>query len=287
MKLKIIISCLIIIIGISGCSLIPDKIVKSEEVVRTVEVKEVKKEMNDIILDYLGTVIVNDERILFTDVSGTITRVNVAAGQKVNKDEELFMIEENEDNTISINSDIDGYVKEVFGKSRTTVQEGDPLISLNVYNHRVSFGIISKDIKKVDVGTKVNITINGVETSGRVCQISPYPDQSSKTFPAQIELAGTYDKEDYIVGSVAEIDLIIGQEEGFYIDINNVLNEGDPFVYLMNDDNRAVKKNITIKGYSKNKILIEGLNEGDKLIVSGTSNLKEGQKVKIPEKEVE
>lgn len=287
MKLKIIISCLIIIIGISGCSLIPDKIVKSEEVVRTVEVKEVKKEMNDIILDYLGTVIVNDERILFTDVSGTITRVNVAAGQKVNKDEELFMIEENEDNTISINSDIDGYVKEVFGKSRTTVQEGDPLISLNVYNHRVSFGIISKDIKKVDVGTKVNITINGVETSGRVCQISPYPDQSSKTFPAQIELAGTYDKEDYIVGAVAEIDLIIGQEEGFYIDINNVLNEGDPFVYLMNDDNRAVKKNITIKGYSKNKILIEGLNEGDKLIVSGTSNLKEGQKVKIPEKEVE
>lgn len=287
MKLKIIISCLIIIIGISGCSLIPDKIVKSEEVVRTVEVKEVKKEMNDIILDYLGTVIVNDERILFTDVSGIITRVNVAAGQKVNKDEELFMIEENEDNTISINSDIDGYVKEVFGKSRTTVQEGDPLISLNVYNHRVSFGIISKDIKKVDVGTKVNITINGVETSGRVCQISPYPDQSSKTFPAQIELAGTYDKEDYIVGAVAEIDLIIGQEEGFYIDINNVLNEGDPFVYLMNDDNRAVKKNITIKGYSKNKILIEGLNEGDKLIVSGTSNLKEGQKVKIPEKEVE
>ncbi|QUH30686.1 efflux RND transporter periplasmic adaptor subunit [Vallitalea guaymasensis] len=287
MKLKIIISCLIIIIGISGCSLIPDKIVKSEEVVRTVEVKEVKKEMNDIILDYLGTVIVNDERILFTDVSGTITRVNVAAGQKVNKDEELFMIEENEDNTISINSDIDGYVKEVFGKSRTTVQEGDPLISLNVYNHRVSFGIISKDIKKVDVGTKVNITINGVETSGRVCQISPYPDQSSKTFPAQIELAGTYDKEDYIVGAVAEIDLIIGQEEGFYIDINNVLNEGDPFVYLMNDDNRAVKKNITIKGYSKNKILIEGLNEGDKLIISGTSNLKEGQKVKIPEEEVE
>lgn len=287
MKLKIIISCLIIIIGISGCSLIPDKIVKSEEVVRTVEVKEVKKEMNDIILDYLGTVIVNDERILFTDISGTITRVNVAAGQKVNKDEELFMIEENEDNTISINSDIDGYVKEVFGKSRTTVQEGDPLISLNVYNHRVSFGIISKDIKKVDVGTKVNITINGVETSGRVCQISPYPDQSSKTFPAQIELVGTYDKEDYIVGAVAEIDLIIGQEEGFYIDINNVLNEGDPFVYLMNDDNRAVKKNITIKGYSKNKILIEGLNEGDKLIVSGTSNLKEGQKVKIPEKEVE
>ncbi|WP_273320345.1 efflux RND transporter periplasmic adaptor subunit [Vallitalea guaymasensis] len=287
MKLKIIISCLIIIIGISGCSLIPDKIVKSEEVVRTVEVKEVKKEMNDIILDYLGTVIVNDERILFTDVSGTITRVNVAAGQKVNKDEELFMIEENEDNTISINSDIDGYVKEVYGKSRTTVQEGDPLISLNVYNHRVSFGIISKDIKKVDVGTKVNIIINGVETSGRVCQISPYPDQSSKTFPAQIELVGTYDKEDYIVGAVAEIDLIIGQEEGFYIDINNVLNEGDPFVYLMNDDNRAVKKNITIKGYSKNKILIEGLNEGDKLIVSGTSNLKEGQKVKIPEKEVE
>ncbi|WP_304943496.1 efflux RND transporter periplasmic adaptor subunit [Vallitalea guaymasensis] len=287
MKLKIIISCLIIIIGISGCSLIPDKIVKSEEVVRTVEVKEVKKEMNDIILDYLGTVIVNDERILFTDVSGTITRVNVAAGQKVNKDEELFMIEENEDNTISINSDIDGYVKEVFGKSRTTVQEGDPLISLNVYNHRVSFGIISKDIKKVDVGTKVNITINGVETSGRVCQISPYPDQSSKTFPAQIELAGTYDKEDYIVGAVAEIDLIIGQEEGFYIDINNVLNEGDPFVYLMNGDNRAIKKNITIKGYSKNKILIEGLNEGDKLIISGTSNLKEGQKVKIPEKEVE
>ncbi|GMQ62581.1 efflux RND transporter periplasmic adaptor subunit [Vallitalea maricola] len=287
MKLKIIISCLIIIIGISGCSLIPNKIVKSEEVVRTVEVKELKKEMNDIILDYLGTVIVNDERILFTDVSGTITRVNVAAGQKVNKDEELFMIKENEDNTISINSDIDGYVKEVFGKSRTTVQEGEPLISLNVYNHRVSFGIISKDIKKVDVGTKVNITINGVETSGRVCQISPYPDQSSKTFPAQIELAGTYDKEDYIVGAVAEIDLIIGQEEGFYIDINNALNEGDPFVYLMNDDNRAVKKNITIKGYSKNKILIEGLSEGDKLIVSGTSNLKEGQKVKIAEKEVE
>lgn len=287
MKLKLIIVCLVITVSLSGCSLIPDKIAKSEEIVRTVEVKEVKKEMNDIVLDYLGTVIVNDERILFTDVSGTITRVNVAIGQEVDKDEELFMVKENEENTITVKSDVDGYVKEIFAKSRTTVQEGDSLISLNVYNHRASIGIISKDIKKVDIGTKANIVINGEETTGRVCQISPYPDESSKTFPAQIELVGTYEKEDYIVGAVAEIDLIIGQEEGFYLDINNVLNEGDPFVYLMGNDNRAVKKNITIKGYSKNKILVEGLNEGDKLIVSGTSNLKEGQLVKIAEEEVE
>lgn len=287
MKLKLIIVCLVITVSLSGCSLIPDKIAKSEEIVRTVEVKEVKKEMNDIVLDYLGTVIVNDERILFTDVSGTITRVNVAIGQEVDKDEELFMVKENEENTITVKSDVDGYVKEIFAKSRTTVQEGDSLISLNVYNHRASIGIISKDIKKVDIGTKANIVINGEETTGRVCQISPYPDESSKTFPAQIELVGTYEKEDYIVGAVAEIDLIIGQEEGIYLDINNVLNEGDPFVYLMGNDNRAVKKNITIKGYSKNKILVEGLNEGDKLIVSGTSNLKEGQLVKIAEEEVE
>ncbi|GMQ55806.1 hypothetical protein AN1V17_01980 [Vallitalea sediminicola] len=286
MKLKLIIVCLIIIVSLSGCSLIPDKIAKSEEIVRTVEVKEVKKEMNNIVLDYLGTVIVNDERILFTDVSGTITRVNVAIGQKVDKDEELFMVKENEDNTLTVKSDVDGYVKEIFAKSRTTVQEGDSLISLNVYNHRASIGIISKDIKKIDIGTKATILINGEETTGRVCQISPYPDESSKTFPAQIELVGTYEKEDYIVGAVAEIDLIIGQEEGFYLDINNVLNEGEPFVYLMGDDNRAVKKNITIKGYSKNKILVDGLNEGDKLIVSGTSNLKEGQLVKTAEEEV-
>ncbi|GKX31204.1 hypothetical protein SH1V18_36840 [Vallitalea longa] len=287
MRYKIILSCLVIIISLSGCSLIPDKIAKSEEIVRTVEVQEIKKEINDIILDYLGTVIVNDERFLFSDVSGTITRINVAKGERVNEDKELINIKENEDNTQIIKSDVDGYVKELFVTSRGEVEEGNPLISISAYNHRASFGITSKDIKNVKIGTKANILIDGIETSGRVCQISPYPDESSKTFPAQIELVGTYEKEDYIVGAVTEIDLIIGQEEGFYLDINNVLNEGDPFVYLVGDDNRAVKQNITIKGYSKNKVLVEGLKNKDKVIISGTSNLKEGQKVKIAEEEVE
>lgn len=287
MRYKIILSCLVIVISLSGCSLIPDKIAKSEEIVRTVEVEEMKQEANDIMLDYLGSIIVNDERFLFTDVSGTITVINAAKGERVTKDQELIKVKDDEDNEQIIKSDVDGYIKELFVNLGGEVEEGDPLISISVYNHRASFGITSKDIKNVKVGTKANILMNGMETKGRVCLISPYPDESSRTFPAQIELVGTYDKEDYIVGAVTEIDLIIGQEEGFYLDINNVLNEGDPFVYLVGDDDRAVKQNITIKGYSKNKVLVEGLNEGDKIITSGTSNLKEGQKVKIAEEEVE
>lgn len=285
MRKGIIISYMAVLIGLSGCSLIPDKIGKSEEIVRTVEVKEVKNETNNIMLDYLGGVIVNDERMLFTEVSGTIDKISVSQGRQVGKGDYLIAVKDSEGKILNLNVDVDGYVKEVLVEQGSSVEAGDPLLIINAYNHRVTLGITSKDIKTVKVGTKANIIIEDITTAGRIALLSPYPDEASRTFPAQIELEDIYSKEDYIVGAVTEVELIVGEEEGIFLDINNVLNEGNQFVYIVENDDRAKKQNITIKGYSKNKVLVEGLNQGDKVIISGTSNLKEGQKVNISNKD--
>ncbi len=60
-----------------------------------------------------------------------------------------------------------------------------------------------------------------------------------------------------------------------------IADGGDKHVWLVSNDNKAVKRQITTGVAYQDKWVIEdGLNEGDKVIVEGTMNLREGAPVK-------
>ncbi len=277
---KIIVS-IWILLAFAGCSLMPKETTQTEEIIRPVQVTEIKQEVKDLSISYLGVAVINDERFIFTEQAGNVKSINKSAGEPVKKDDKILDILIDGDKTLDVPSDSDGVLKSILVSEDDLVDVGDPVGTITAYNHRITFGLISEDAKKVKIGTKATVKLGLFETDGRICLISPYPDEVTRTFTTQIEMTDTYEQEDYIVGDIAEIRLILGEEKGIYLDMNNVHHDETPFVYLVDANNRVKIQPITIQGESENYIRVEGLQEGDQAINSGTVGLKEGQQVKM------
>lgn len=272
---------IVISLLLAGCSLIPEEITHTAEIIRPVQVTEVKQETKDVSVSYLGVAVVNDERFIFSEQTGNVKTINNVVGQPVKKGDTILDILTSGDKSIEIQSDSDGLLKSILVKEDDQIDIGDPVGTMTTYNHRITFGLTSEDVKKVEIGTKAAIKLGQLETMGRVCLISPYPDEVTRTFTAQIEMIDTYEQEDYIVGDIAEIQLILGEAQGIYLDMKHVHHDETPFVYLLDANNLVKIQPITIQGESENNIRVEGLQEGDQVIHAGTVGLKEGQQVKI------
>ncbi|QUI22365.1 HlyD family efflux transporter periplasmic adaptor subunit [Vallitalea pronyensis] len=281
---KFIISISVILL-LAGCSLIPKETTKTKAIVRPVQVTQMKKEIKDISLSYLGVVIIHDERFIFSEQEGKVTTIHKPVGQPVNKDEKILSLNSLEEDDRTILSDSQGVIQSILVNEEDTVDVGDPVGILNVYNHRITLGITADDVKKIKVGTQATMKIGQQETEGRVCLISPYPDETTRTFACQIEMKDTYEQDDYMVGNMAEVKLILGQEEGLYLDMNHVSIDASPFVYLVDAENRVQIQPVTIEGHGEHYIKVKGLQEGDQVIRSGRVSLKEGQQVKIVDDE--
>ena len=54
------------------------------------------------------------------------------------------------------------------------------------------------------------------------------------------------------------------------------------YVFVVDDKNRAIKKRVVVNGLLQNEIVIsEGLHVGDRVVVQGQTQLKDGQTVSL------
>lgn len=62
------------------------------------------------------------------------------------------------------------------------------------------------------------------------------------------------------------------------IPISSILNDGEDYVYVV-ENGRAVRKNITLGDAHEDKVSVEGLKAGDKLVIEGMKEIKAGYRV--------
>jgi hypothetical protein len=53
------------------------------------------------------------------------------------------------------------------------------------------------------------------------------------------------------------------------------------FVYLVNNEGKITKKPIKVMQYAGENVVVEGLSEGDQVVISSKKNLAEGTEVEI------
>lgn len=175
-------------------------------------------------------------------------------------------------------SDIFGTVISIQYQEAEIVPQGYPVVVVASSKLVVETGVTLKDFSDITIETPVLVTINGVVYDGRIQSISPVPDQNQLTYKVSVMI--DEDSRDIAIGSVAYVDFIVGESTGIWLDIANVLNDGEDFVYVVENE-RVLRKNIKIISIFENKILTEGLSVNDEIIIKGLDSIRVGYKVTV------
>lgn len=194
-------------------------------------------------------------------------------------------------NDATLFSDMEGYVAEIIQKEGAFVSAGYPVIALRGDAKIIKTGIARQDIDKIRSGGAVDILLGDRVISGIISHISDIPDAYTRTYEIEI----TPDQGDGLsIGSIVELDLIVGSEKGIWIPISAILSEGKDYVYVVetgsetsegvNDEKgdlikRAVKKEIVVESTKGADAKVQGLLPSQELIVEGMRSIKENQPV--------
>lgn len=184
----------------------------------------------------------------------------------------------------------DGIVVKRYVQSGVYTKAGTPIISLaNVSLLLAKATVGEAQITQVAVGTKVKVKIEALgnkEFSGVITRISPAATIPMRTFTAEITIdnaAGTLKS-----GMFAKVD-VPGQVHKAVIAIPEtalVMREDQKAVYVVTNENK-VQQRILKLGFVGNgwAEVIEGLQEGELIVVGGQNKLKDGSTIKASPKE--
>ncbi|WP_192349654.1 efflux RND transporter periplasmic adaptor subunit [Algoriphagus sp. Y33] len=160
----------------------------------------------------------------------------------------------------------------------------------------VAFTLIKTDqvyatisVPEIEVGgllrdMEVSIYIPTLDDTreGKITIINPLADHASKTYKVKVKLDNKDQK--LLPGMLAEVTIHPKRTERVIIvPATSVVRDTDNFtyVYVVNESNKAIRKRIVVGEITGKQELIidEGLRNGDKVIISGLSRLKDGTTV--------
>lgn len=190
-----------------------------------------------------------------------------------------------------INSNIDGIVFGKFVEEGSYIQQGTSIMDIgNIDKLYIESDILVEDVMEVLEGAKVHITnkdLNIVDLEGTVKNIHPYAFAKTsdlgiqqKRVKVDIEINGNekslrpgYDLVVKIITEEVNNALIVPKKSLFIID-------GKDYVFI--DDNGKAKLREVITGIENDKDvqIIQGLREGEIVILSPHKEIREGIRIK-------
>lgn len=212
--------------------------------------------------------------------SGSRSEDKQALSDQMNEAKAGYDSKENLLQDASMVADQDGYVVDVLCKEGEMQQAGSPAVLFRSENEVITVGLSDDDVKKVKVGTNAKVKIGDDSAEGQIINIVQMADSKSGTYSAEIKLSKPIDDSKYYVGETATVYIEMGDKNAISIPISSVLNDGEDYVYVV-ENGHAVKKNVTLGDTDEDKVSVEGLKDGDKLVVQGMKNLKSGYKVTV------
>lgn len=177
----------------------------------------------------------------------------------------------------TIYAEQDGTVASIVSKENERVTAFTPVISVRSDEEVINIGIPQQDLKSIQVGSRAEINIDGQKAQGLITNLAEAPDETTRTYKAEVKVQGN----DFRLGSIAKVAIDIGQEKGIWIPLTAILSDGgEDYVYTIKED-RAFKRTIDIQNQSENTILVNGLESGELVAISGMKNLDDGTMIKI------
>lgn len=149
-------------------------------------------------------------------------------------------------------------------------------------NKKISFYATQRMLEQVSVGDELTIKKNGKEYSAEVTEINTMVDSQTGLFEVEAQMEDT---EEVAVGSTVKLSLVTQKAENvMLIPLDAVYySGGDSFVYLYEDGIVRIAPVTVGLEDSEYAEIQSGLKGEEQVIVTWTSNLYEGAKVKLIE----
>ncbi len=173
-------------------------------------------------------------------------------------------------------SGINGYVTEILHEAGEIVAPGYPVVVVRSENQVITVGLSQQDVEQVEIGSKAKVTIGDITVDGVVTLISEAPNSVTRTYDTEIALLDGK----FRLGIVADVKIIIGELQGIWIPIESIMFSGEDFVYLVKEDT-IERRSISLLETRGSMVLVEGLAEGEQLVVSNGGQIKPGDRVQV------
>ena len=184
-----------------------------------------------------------------------------------------------------IKAPIDGVVSERFIKIGNTIDVNEQTFQVTSLEPLISYlHIPEREYRRIDPGQPVAIVIDalqGITFEASVARVSPIVDPATGTFKITIEV--TDETRRLKPGMFGRISIVYDSRKmALQIPRSAVIEEsGETTVFVVADD--VAEKRTIQTGYSDagNIEVLDGLADGDEVVVVGQLNLKSGSKVSV------
>lgn len=178
-----------------------------------------------------------------------------------------------------LRSAINGIVVKLVGKVGDIGSPLAPTVIVASYEMVVHIGVSQGSVNDIKANQKTFITIDDNQYDGSVLDVAKLPDTNSRTYLTRIQFKNSSQLN---IGETASVAIDVGLREGVWLSLSTILNDGEDYVYIIQND-RVAKRKITILSINNNLVLVSGLNVNDQLVIEGGRFLSVGSEVNITE----
>ena len=284
-----LLAILLITLTAAGCG----KGAGRKEKEETVPVRVMKVKPRDLTkaLEYVGNIEGRDEALVYPKVSGKIIEKVKEDGSPIAKGEVIAYIDRDEVGLkfekAPVESPLSGIVGRVYVDigSSVTPQTAVALVS-SIDTAQINLNIPEVYLPKVLLGQEASITVDAypdVKFTGKVTKISPVVDLATRTAPIEIMI----ENKDHRLqsGMFADVKLNIEEKKQVSVILKESVIGKEPatYVYAVRDG-KAVLTKVKL-GIRQGPFyeVIEGLKEGDRVVIMGQQKLRDGSLVEAEE----
>lgn len=183
-----------------------------------------------------------------------------------------------------LKSPINGTVIQKLFEAGETVAAGYPTIVLGRLDTlEVEIGVPDTLIDTIKIGKKVDVLIYGIdkELQGDIINIDTIADQETRTFGVKVEI----DNKDNKIrpGMIAKVVMNTDNVTTIMVPSNCIMNDPDGAkIFVYKEEGYVEERRVVLGEVFGDKIeVLEGLEDGEKIVVEGHYRLINGDKVKV------
>lgn len=154
-------------------------------------------------------------------------------------------------------------------------------------NMKVTFSVSSEVRKTLEKGDNVHIDQNGEEYEGTITEIGSMTDQATGLF--QVEARISDEKGGLMTGTNVKVLADTYRQEGAYLVPYDTVyyDESQAYVYVA-ENGEAKRRDVSCGIFDEETMtVLEGISEADQVIVTWSSDLRDGVKIKVQETPVD
>lgn len=178
-----------------------------------------------------------------------------------------------------------GVISTITAEVGQVVSAGQTVVTLIQTNElEVEINVPENKISDIEINQPCTVTFwaNNSAVSGRVREISPVADSTSRTFAVKISLQN-FSAENLKLGMTSSVEINspkISNQNETVLPLSAIYQtENQQQVWLVKD-NKVSLKNISTTNFENNSVKVRGLSAGDTVVVAGVHKLREGQAVR-------